>query len=88
MGHANVGITQNVYTGTWWDDRKGAVQGISRIIWGDAEDDPFSNCVSAQQLNGRSNAIKKGNGTGGSTDERKAANAVCNENRQIESARE
>src|ERR1039458_654343 len=33
MGHSTVDITQNIYTGTWWEQRKAAVEGISSLIW-------------------------------------------------------
>lgn len=33
MGHSTVDVTQNIYTGTWWEQRK-AVEGISNLILG------------------------------------------------------
>ena len=33
MGHSTVDVTQNIYTGTWWEQRKAAVEGISSLIW-------------------------------------------------------
>lgn len=34
MGHSTVDVTQNIYTGTWWEQRAAAVQGIGALIWG------------------------------------------------------
>lgn len=34
MGHSTVDVTQNIYTGTWWEQRAAAVEGISTLIWG------------------------------------------------------
>jgi integrase len=34
MGHSTVDVTQNIYTGTWWEQRKAAVEGISDLISG------------------------------------------------------
>jgi integrase len=34
MGHSTVDVTQNIYTGTWWEQRKAAVEGISNLISG------------------------------------------------------
>ena len=36
MGHSTVDVTQNVYTGTWWEQRAAAVKGIGELIWGAA----------------------------------------------------
>ena len=35
MGHSTVDVTQNIYTGTWWEQRKAAVEGIGNLIWGE-----------------------------------------------------
>jgi hypothetical protein len=35
MGHSTVDVTQNIYTGTWWDQRRAAVEGIGNLIWGE-----------------------------------------------------
>ena len=34
MGHSTVDVTQNIYTGTWWEQRKAAVEGIEELLWG------------------------------------------------------
>jgi hypothetical protein len=34
MGHSTVDVTQNIYTGTWWEQRKAAVERISDLISG------------------------------------------------------
>jgi integrase len=33
MGHSSVELTQNTYTGSWWEQRVAAVQGIAELIW-------------------------------------------------------
>ncbi len=33
MGHSAVAMTQNVYTGSWWEQRAAAVEGIGKLIW-------------------------------------------------------
>ena len=33
MGHSSVEVTQNVYTGSWWEQRVAAIQGIADLIW-------------------------------------------------------
>ncbi len=33
MGHSAVAMTQNVYTGSWWEQRAEAVEGIGNLIW-------------------------------------------------------
>ena len=35
MGHSTVDVTQNIYTGTWWEQRRAAVEGIGNLIWGE-----------------------------------------------------
>jgi hypothetical protein len=30
-----VDVTQNIYTGTWWEQRVAAVEGIGNLIWGE-----------------------------------------------------
>lgn len=34
MGHSTVDVTQNIYTGTWWEQRKAAIEGIETLVWG------------------------------------------------------
>jgi integrase len=34
MGHSTVDVTQNIYTGTWWEQRAEAVRAIGELIWG------------------------------------------------------
>jgi integrase len=34
MGHSTVDVTQNIYTGTWWEQRKSAIEGIESLVWG------------------------------------------------------
>jgi hypothetical protein len=34
-GHFDA-ITQNIYTGTWWEQRAEAVRAIGELIWGEA----------------------------------------------------
>jgi integrase len=34
MGHSTVDITQNIYTGSWWEQRTEAVRAIGELIWG------------------------------------------------------
>lgn len=34
MGHSTVDVTQNIYTGTWWEQRAEAVRAIGKLIWG------------------------------------------------------
>jgi integrase len=36
MGHSTVDVTQNIYTGTWWEQRAEAVRAIGELIWGGA----------------------------------------------------
>ena len=37
MGHSTVDVTQNIYTGTWWEQRKAAIEGIETLVWGNVE---------------------------------------------------
>ncbi|HWR35388.1 MAG TPA: site-specific integrase [Clostridia bacterium] len=37
MGHSTVDVTQNIYTGTWWEQRAAAVKEIGKLIWGSAD---------------------------------------------------
>ena len=34
MGYSTVEVTQTIYTGSWWEQRAAAVEGISNLIWG------------------------------------------------------
>jgi integrase len=40
MGHSTVDVTQNIYTGTWWEQRAEAVRAIGELIWGNGKTDP------------------------------------------------
>ncbi|HWR35376.1 MAG TPA: tyrosine-type recombinase/integrase [Clostridia bacterium] len=37
MGHSEVDVTQNIYTGSWWEQRAAAVEGIEALIWGSTD---------------------------------------------------